>query len=424
MHAEPNNGDASSGLVPCQNFLPFIRPRTHSCAVLGCSGRHWLASVLCAAHQPRHRSQHKDTRAHLLVHYIKTSGFGPPPPANLSLTADACDYTRKLSMSSFQDAPFSTPRPILCTEQHSQLQQEQLYLQQALAEDRRRKERLTRKLEKNNAELEAAAANGTPDLVKVLKKSIKGTRSNLNRCVRSEQSLTGSIANVVAQMQRLEQHQWHRAPATRECTHWSDCQPMIVSNVAPSLCTMPSYWSHASTSGTFQVFPPPAMFIGAFQPYQTSFQPVERTAYYGYPLTPILRPLQPSSSQTAGLGSSKPPPGVCLQFGDELDYMISPTDTVSTYNLSPGPPMPSQTFPTSFSHTNQKANAIDGMKDLQDLAIQEPPEQSQTRLVRAHADRTEPSSQKSANFVHRLALLDGHRAALRLQKKAQKRDYC
>lgn len=293
-------------------------------------------------------------------------------------------------------------RPSLCTAQHSILQQERLYLLRALANSERRQERLTSML--NKIETVLATTDQSPsEQTKRLQRSLKTTQSKLIRCERTGQALCTNLDAVVAQMQRLDDHQWRRAhdEYAQQTQHGlmtslsrtaPTCHALISPSVAaPSLQTqMQPFYTNTPL--------PQAQPVGSYyQPtINTLYNPTraEQTFISQVPATPILRPLQYSNPDAFQLRSRQDffTPGNNLTSSDEeyyySDEMISPTDTVSVYSLSPWttaapvaavPTLP-PTFPPAFAPpTTQVFDLVQG---LGAIAISGPENTSQSPGLR------------------------------------------
>ncbi|KAK5048901.1 hypothetical protein LTR84_005321 [Exophiala bonariae] len=253
--------------------------------------------------------------------------------------------------------PKSPPgkHPSLCTAQHSILQQERLYLLRGLADEERRKERLTSTLRKVESALNLTTSEpyGHP---KALGKKVRILRSKLNRCKRTSRALCTSLEDVVAQMERLDDHQWRRA----HDDYAQQTQYGLMTSLSP---TRPSAaMINLSAAGpSMQHLRTDAMPQSPFLNYQQQAiiqgiyaNPMEQTLMSQIPATPILRPVQYSYSD--GFSFSPPPrrgfssiltninPTSGLYSYDSTGP--SPTDTISTYSLNPNPWVAGRTYPS------------------------------------------------------------------------------
>ncbi|KAJ4546902.1 hypothetical protein HRR77_004441 [Exophiala dermatitidis] len=236
--------------------------------------------------------------------------------------------------------PFTTAQPVLCTEQHSVLQQERLYLIQTLEKEERRKTTLAAKLSKAEAEFETSMVHDSPDFVKRTQKSIKKLRSKLNRCERNEQTLSMSLANVVEKMRNLEQCQWSKSHPNH--VPRNQCQATTLPTFASSIPIVASQWPLKFDADPAQVDAIPAMAGRSLRFCPPPFRPLETVMFNNVPQGPMLRPMQLSSwKDCANDGHIHLPR---CEYNKSrwagLDCTItSPTDTVSTYDLSPSATM-------------------------------------------------------------------------------------
>ncbi|KIX00045.1 uncharacterized protein Z518_10972 [Rhinocladiella mackenziei CBS 650.93] len=291
-------------------------------------------------------------------------------------------------MSSFQDAPFSTTIPALCTAQYSELQQERLYLHQALVGEERRRERQTRLLKKAEIKLKAIDPNTTSSVsIKSLKKSIRSMRSKLNRCVQTEQVLIESLTNVVLQMQRLKQHQLRRAhqeyPQQTQYEQITNLWPIY-----PSWPMMP--YVSPSLRSNIQYYTLPEMTNSHSQP-QGLYGPNDHAMVYQVPQTPMLRPVQYSSNQPA---YAYPVPLVTnnnISRSRDPDS-ISPADTISPYMLSPLPTTPTSNFPPTSIPSIQHTDIVEGVN------ISTQPTHQQNQRLSATYTKTNQLKQEKQNL--------------------------
>lgn len=251
---------------------------------------------------------------------------------------------------------FSSSRPSLCTAQHSVLQQERLYLLRALADEEQRKERLTSTL--NKIEM-ALATTDESRQANVLQKNLRNVRSKLNRCERTGQALCINLEAVMAQMQRLDDHQWRRAH--------HDYAQQTQHGLMTSLSLTNSAWPAIAPSAApgmqpFYTTPLPQSPFGYYQPTHALYNPVEQTLTPQVPPTPILRPLQYTNSDTFQLRSCQ---GIPTTIGSDAEYHdgISLTDTVSTYSLNPwvGVAPPQNTLSTAYVPPTQVFDLVQGL---------------------------------------------------------------
>ncbi|KEF53005.1 uncharacterized protein A1O9_10913 [Exophiala aquamarina CBS 119918] len=242
-------------------------------------------------------------------------------------------------MSMHHDGIASDP-PSLCTVQHSILQQERLYLLRALANEERRKERLTSILNKMEAVL-ATTDQRPSEQTKRLERSLKTTRSKLTRCESAGQALCNNLDAVVAQMQRLDDHQWRRA----HDEYAQQTQHGLMTSLSRPAASAYHVLSPPATAPSMQMQPfytntlPPMQVAGAcYQPTSNALShPIDQTTIFPVPATPILRPLR-YSSLNPFQPRCRPDILPSISSRDQEYYCngtISPMDEVSTYSLNP-----------------------------------------------------------------------------------------
>ncbi|KIW82035.1 hypothetical protein Z517_05062 [Fonsecaea pedrosoi CBS 271.37] len=291
--------------------------------------------------------------------------------------------------------PFSSTRPTLVTAQHSQVRQEAEYIQERIAAAECLYRRLTAEITKTQHRLVEARKHKSSDgLTNSLKRSIRKKRSRLNRCVKNRQAFEARLATIFAEMDRMEQRQWrHSSPNLPDFGRSHVPEDRNASIAVPSWTT--SYMSTPSVRSTVQTLDIPTI------PMQ--LQSLHHAVPIHTPQTPVIRPTQ-FSQITLGrpheqdLGFS--------QAGN--DAVISPSDTVSSYELnSPNG------FPVTYIPAAHQADVLDALHRMHISTPQE--------------SHTQPSSipttaigQGNIDFSHRLRMFDHQSAAFRLERAARK----
>jgi len=328
-----------------------------------------------------------------------------------SLQINRFDSHSNMRMSSLSGGISSTGRPSLCAAQHSQLQQEWEYLQQALAVEGRRKERLIAALKNAEARLSSAdQSKPVPAATRSPKKSLRSLRSELNRCIKTEQALSGNLANVSSRMQRLGQYQRRRH---QEYAQQGQHTVMNVPTVAPGWTAV--VYTPAALEPVL-----PLLSVHAAMPTGYLYSSAEQSMVGQTPHAPVLRPLQfvsPLQSYTQLVISA---PGHALPVHD-VAAPISPTDSISSCNLSPWATIPPNLFPPMSVPT---AQCLDVVGSLNNLYISSQEDELRRTRTRSKEDEALVSGQGSSNTTHCLCLLDAHSTALRLNRRARKRRSC
>lgn len=220
--------------------------------------------------------------------------------------------------------PFLTPRPTLVTSPHSQLRQEHDYLQQCMRSEEQHRESLLRKLKQTETQLQdMRSMKSSTEAIQSRKKNKKKLRCLLNKNVRNWETLSERLTMVIEEMNRLENLQWLRitAPTYPRRT-------FLDNHTASLPC-----WSSIPPGAPIYTIPTP------HAPFPQSFYSLADQMMINFaPQTPVLQPIRYFSHPVVYV-----PPG--HNAGNFVDFETSPTDTVSSYVLSPG----AANTPTSFS---------------------------------------------------------------------------
>ncbi|KIW34216.1 uncharacterized protein PV07_01008 [Cladophialophora immunda] len=289
-------------------------------------------------------------------------------------------------MPPFQNlAPFGSSRPTLVTALHSQVRQEAEYIQDRISAAECLDRKLTAEIAKAQAKLgEVRKTEGSRELAKSLKRIIRKKRSRLNRCVKNRQAFEARLATIFADMERMEQRQWrHSSPNLH--------------NFGMSFTgdKLPSWTAHLSG--------PSAQTLNA-PTLQTQYiqlpQPLNHSVSIHVPQTPVIRPTQSGFGHTPqeyyGVAEAGSGPG------------ISPTDTVSPYELSSPKGLPVTYIPAAH-----QVHVLDAMNQMH---ISQPHES----YVQTSSIPTTAIGQ-NIDLLQRPSMLDHQSAAFRLERAARKR---
>ncbi|OCT44708.1 hypothetical protein CLCR_06156 [Cladophialophora carrionii] len=278
--------------------------------------------------------------------------------------------------------------PTLATAQHSHIRQEADYIHERINAATALHRKLSSEIRRAERRLDKARQDKWPDepntaiSITSLKKSIRKQRSRLNRCARNLAAFEDRLAAITLQMQALQQRQWrHSAP---QLYGLEDACP---ERFASAPCRHD--WS-ASTPLHILQPPTPALGAGVLETQMQGQMQSQHHPVVGYlPRTPVLRPVQvPRLVETEVFQQSAGP----MHVFEGVE--ISPTGTVSPYDLSPP-----RGFPAA-----QRIDLADAVSNLRISQAREP----------------DQAPRLGVDLSQRLRLLDHESAALRLQRLARK----
>jgi hypothetical protein len=218
------------------------------------------------------------------------------------------------------NGPFSGLAPSLVTAQHSQIQQEANYVQERITAAKSLARKINAEVRRIEDKIKQARHNSQPrTMIDEYKKSLRRHRSRLSQCERNRTVWENRLGGIGVEMRILEQKQWRHNSAPE----LARVGPLHRNNMTsvPQWQNVPiesGYWIPPS----LQTYGPAAQMVLS-QPRQELYQqfPIP------LPLTPTLQPTIFPPLRTQPLQTFTPafPP---------VFYGSSPTDTVSTFDLS------------------------------------------------------------------------------------------
>ncbi|EXJ75240.1 uncharacterized protein A1O5_01936 [Cladophialophora psammophila CBS 110553] len=306
-------------------------------------------------------------------------------------------------MASFQHlGPFGSPRPTLVTALHSQVRQEAEYIQERIAAAEGLYRKLTMDIIKTQTDLGEVEKNGDSEkVINSIKRKIRKKRSRLNRCVKNRQIFETQLATIFGEMRRMEQRQWRHHSASR--IH--NLGMSSAGDFGNASCTAPSwpaipYMSASRGPDLVQNLEGPILKV----PYSRFPQDLYQSVPNYVPQTPVLRP-----TQIPQLRFAQPHQQECGVPRVSNEPGISPTDTVSTYELSSP-----RGFPVNY--TPAATQQVDLLQAMSQMHISQPHES----LAQTSSIPTMVLGQRSLDLSQHPSMLDHQSVAFQLQKAAKK----
>lgn len=297
----------------------------------------------------------------------------------------------------------------LCTSGCSRLQQKQLHLNQALTNEERRVERLNGLVHKFERQLLSETSN---DRMKTLRRQLRNLNLRRAQSERTMLSLLQNLNFIMAQMEGLHSPTWLkpyseyalRTPSS-DMTTSGPAFPHWHINSPPLLVGTPHFWT-LPTATTLQS----PIISNLVSPYEQQYTDDQ------LPVTPIIRAMPSIPNPDFVWQEYSYPHYVSNHQRIDTD-MVSPTDTVSTYSLSPLPPTSTETFPTDLIPGTQVFDLVNGMGAIG-------LDQGRENLLSADysfpSQEPQPQPMESRYTATRqLNLLGGQSAAIRLERVAR-----